>query len=388
MVERRRWYARGTAPSARGWSGRWSGSSAFDTSPCRRSPIEIEVTERWWDPARFAARISTLEARVRIVAAIRRFFAERDFLEVDTPALQISPGLEPHLMAFSTELVTPEGKRRALHLHTSPEFAMKKLLVAGLPRIFQLAHVFRNGERARTHHPEFTMLEWYRAGASYRDLMADCEALLRDVVAASGGDALRWAGQRCDPARTWQYLSVAESFVRFCDIDILATTPDPQRPSVALLAAAARDAGVAPHDGDDWEDLFFRVFLERIEPRLGIGVPTILYDYPVALAALSRPKPGDPRLAERFEIYVCGLELANAFGELTDVATQRARFEADRARKRALYGYDYPLDEDFLAALAHGMPESAGIALGVDRLVMLATGASRIEDVLFVPVAE
>jgi elongation factor P--(R)-beta-lysine ligase len=345
------------------------------------------VSAPWWDPVRFAARMPALEARVRIVAAIRRFFAERGFLEVDTPALQVSPGLEPHLMAFSTELATPEGERRALHLHTSPEFAMKKLLVAGLPRIFQLAHVFRNGERARTHHPEFTMLEWYRAGASYRDLMADCEALLRDVLAVSGSKALEWGGQRCDPAGAWQYLSVAASFTRFCDIDILATAPDPQRPNLALLAAAARGIGVMPHDGDDWEDLFFRLFLERIEPQLGIGVPTILYDYPIALAALSRPKPGDSRLAERFEIYVCGLELANAFGELTDAATQRARFEADRARKRALYGYDYPLDEDFLAALAHGMPESAGIALGVDRLVMLATGASRIEDVLFAPVA-
>jgi lysyl-tRNA synthetase class 2 len=348
----------------------------------------MDVTAPWWDRERFAARIPVLVARARIVAAIRRFFVERDFLEVDTPALQVSPGLEPHLMAFSTELVTPEGARRALHLHTSPEFAMKKLLVAGLPRIFQLAHVFRNGERARTHHPEFTMLEWYRAGASYRDLMADCEPLLRDVLAASGGDALRWAGQSCDPAGAWQYLSVAESFTRFCGIDILATAPDPQRPSLDLLAATSRGIGIAPHDGDDWEDLFFRLFLERIEPQLGIGVPTILYDYPIALAALSRPKPGDARLAERFEIYVCGLELANAFGELTDAAAQRARFETDRARKRALYGYDYPLDEDFLAALARGMPESAGIALGIDRLVMLATGAARIEDVLFVPVAE
>jgi elongation factor P--(R)-beta-lysine ligase len=348
----------------------------------------VDVTAPWWRPELFAARVPILAARARIVAAIRRFFAERDFIEVDTPALQVSPGLEPHLMAFATELVTPEGARRPLHLHTSPEFAMKKLLVAGLPRIFQLAHVFRNGERARTHHPEFTMLEWYRAGGSYRDLMVDCEALLRDAVAASGSAALRWAGQSCDPNAAWQYLSVAESFARFCGIDILATAPDPQRPSLDLLARAARGIGVLPHDGDDWEDLFFRLFLERIEPHLGIGAPTILYDYPIALAALSRPKPEDARLAERFEIYACGLELANAFGELTDATVQRARFEADRARKRALYGYDYPLDEDFLAALAHGMPESAGIALGIDRLVMLATGASRIEDVLFVPVAE
>ena len=168
---------------------------------------------------------------------------------------------------------------------------------------------------------------------------------------------------------------------------LVATAPDPQRPSLDLLAAASRGIGVAPHDGDDWEDLFFRLFLEHIEPHLGCPAPTILYDYPVSLAALSRAKPEDERLAERFELYVCGLELANAFGELTDAATQRARFAADRARKRALYGYDYPEDEDFLAALGHGMPESAGIALGVDRLVMLATGAASIDDVLWVPVA-
>jgi elongation factor P--(R)-beta-lysine ligase len=265
---------------------------------------------------------------------------------------------------------------------------MKKLLVAGLPRIFQLAHVFRNGERARTHHPEFTMLEWYRAGATYRDLMEDCEALLRDVVASSGGGGFRWAGRRCDLAGAWQYLTVADAFARFCNIDILATAPDPLHPNLDLLAAASRGIGIAPHASDDWEDLFFRLFLDRIEPRLGIGTPTILYDYPIALAALSRAKAEDARLAERFEIYVCGLELANAFSELTDAAAQRARFAADRARKRALYGYDYPVDEDFLAALAHGMPESAGIALGVDRLVMLATGAASIEEVLFVPVAE
>ena len=349
---------------------------------------DVDVTTNWWDRERFAARIPILQTRARLVAAIRRFFAARDFLEVDTPALQVSPGLEPHLMAFSTELVTPSGARRPLHLHTSPEFAMKKLLVAGLPRIFQLAHVFRNGERARTHHPEFTMLEWYRAGATYRDLMADCEVLLRDVQAASGGDVFRWAERRCDAAGAWHYITVADAFTRFCGVDILATAPEPLRPRLDLLAAAARGIGVSPHDGDDWEDLFFRIFLDRIEPQLGIGTPTILHDYPISLAALSRAKPGDERLAERFEIYLCGLELANAFGELADAATQRARFEADRARKRALYGYDYPLDEDFLAALAHGMPESAGIALGVDRLVMLATGASSIEEVLFVPVAE
>ncbi|HZS82283.1 MAG TPA: EF-P lysine aminoacylase EpmA [Stellaceae bacterium] len=346
-----------------------------------------EAIPPWWRPERLAVRRPKLEARQRILAATRSFFAERGFLEVETPALQVSPGLEPHLMAFSTELVTAEGERRVRHLHTSPEFAMKKLLASGLPRIFQLARVFRNAERSRTHHPEFTMLEWYRAGAGYRELMADCEALLRGALGAAGAHAFTWQGRSADPTASWTYLSVAEAFGRFCGIDLLATAPDPLSPRRDLLAAEARRVGVEPHSGDDWEDLFFRIFLDRIEPNLGIGAPAILYDYPIAMAALSRPKPGDPRLAERFELYVCGLELANAFGELTDPVLQRARFEADRAKKQALYGYAYPIDEDFLAALEYGLPESAGIALGFDRLVMLATGASAIEEVLWAPVA-
>jgi lysyl-tRNA synthetase class 2 len=157
-------------------------------------------------------------------------------------------------------------------------------------------------------------------------------------------------------------------------------------PDVARLAAAAAAIGIAPHPGDDWETLFFRIFLDRVEPHLGIGAPTILYDYPLALAALSRRKPDDPRLCERFELYVCGLELANAFGELTDPAEQRRRFVADQAKKQALYGETYPIDEDFLAALEHGLPDCAGIALGFDRLVMLLTGAKHIEEVLWAPI--
>jgi lysyl-tRNA synthetase class 2 len=335
----------------------------------------------WWHPDRFAARRPGLETRARIMSAVRQFFAERGFAEVETPALQVSPGLEPHLSAFATELARPGEGRVVRHLHTSPEFAMKKLLVAGEPRIFQLARVFRNGEGGRLHHPEFTMLEWYRAGASYREVMEDCEALLR-----AAAPRYTWEGRSADPKAPWIYVSVVEAFQRWAGIDLLATAPDPERPSLARLADAAGRTGIAPHEGDEWEDLFFRIFLERIEPRLGTGAPAILYDYPISMAALARPKPEDPRLAERFELYVCGVELANAFGELTDAAEQRRRFARDRAVKEARYGFSYPVDEDFLAALAYGMPESAGIALGFDRLVMLAAGAPRIEDVLWGPV--
>src|SRR5579884_454778 len=343
--------------------------------------------EQWWRPDRLAARRDKLEARTRILGAVRRFFAERAFVEVETPALQVSPGLEPHLQAFRTVLTDRlAGREATRYLHTSPEFAMKKLLAGGLPRIWQLARVFRNGERGAAHHPEFAMLEWYRAGASYRDLMDDCAALLRECQEAAGAAELRWRGARADARRAPERLTVARAFARHAGIDVLATAPDPAAPDAALLAAAARRIGIAPHAGDDWETLFFRIFLDRVEPRLGIGAPTILCDYPLSMAALSRRSPSDPRVAERFELYVCGLELANAFGELTEPVEQRARFVADQARKQALYGETYPIDEDFLAALEAGLPECAGIALGFDRLVMLCTGAADIEEVLWAPV--
>ncbi len=345
------------------------------------------MTPPWWRPDRLAARHGNLMARGRILAAVRDFFAGRGYVEVETPALQASPGLEPHLKAFATVLHDPrDGGARPHYLHTSPEFAMKKLVAGGMQRIWQLAHVFRDGERSATHHPEFAMLEWYRAGATYRDLMDECEALLRAVQEAAGRAALRWRGHSADPRLPWQRLTVAEAFARHAGIDLLATADDPARPAAAPLAAEAARIGIPPHPGDDWETLVFRIFLERIEPCLGIGAPTILYDYPLAMAALSRPKPDDRRLAERFELYVCGLELANAFGELTDAAEQRRRFAADQAKKQALYGETYPIDEDFLAALDHGLPDCAGIALGFDRLVMLAVGAAHIEDVLWAPV--
>lgn len=314
----------------------------------------------------------------------------QDFLEVQTPALQVSPGLEPHLQAFRTELKDPRGNRTSTrYLHTSPEFAMKKLLASGLERIYQIAQVYRNQERSSTHHPEFSMLEWYRVGQPYTILMEDCEGLLRACKDAAGGDSLlTWKGVKSDPFLPFERLSVQQAFVRYAETDLLGSISDPLQPSPELLRASCRKLGIHCVESDSWEDLFFRIFLEKIEPKLGIGRPTILYDYPISMAALARPKASDPKLAERFELYVCGLELANAFGELTDVKAQRARFESDMDKKQRLYGERYPIDEDFLQALEEGLPESSGIALGVDRLVMLCTGAEHIEDVLWLPVAE
>ncbi len=331
----------------------------------------------WWLPDNFARRRSHLTVRSHVLTEMRRVFADRGFIEVDTPALQRSPGIEPHLKAFATALERPGEGIAPMYLHTSPEFAMKKLLVAGLPQIFQLTHCFRNAERGSTHSPEFSMIEWYRTGAGYLDLIADCEALLR----SPGASLFTWQGRICNPHEAWERLTVAEAFNRFCGIDVLASVEN-----LDGLAAAAEPIGIAPHKGDSWEDLFFRIFLAEIEPKLGIGVPTVLYDYPVSMAALSRTKASDPRVCERFELYCCGLELANAFGELTDAAEQRRRFAADQEKKRQIYGETYPVDEDFLAALDYGLPESAGIALGFDRLVMLASGATHIDDVLWAPV--
>lgn len=342
----------------------------------QRPPLDA----RPWAPARHARRRPALIARGRMIAAIRSWFAAADFIEVETPILQVSPGLEPHLMAFATAIEDPDGTRRDLYLHTSPEFAMKKLLAAGEPRIFQLARVFRNGERAALHHPEFTMLEWYRAGASYQDLITDCEGLIRAAAQATGTDRLRFNGREARLDGPFERLSVAEAFTRHAGIDLGAVAQTP------AFQDAARAIGVRIAEDDDWDAVFFKVFLDRIEPRLGHPAPCALVDYPIHMAALARARPDAPHLAERFEIYVCGVELANAFGELTDPEEQARRFAADMDLKQRLYGLRYPIDADFLDALGT-MPEAAGIALGIDRLAMLCLGAARIEDVLWLPVA-
>ncbi len=341
----------------------------------------------WWMPHVHADRRPFLLGRNRIQAAFRSFFAGQDFVEVDTATLQTSPGNEAHLHAFATEAIGLGGARTPLYLHTSPEFACKKLLAAGETRIFCFAHVYRNRERGPLHHPEFTMLEWYRTGESYESLMKDCAALLALAAETAGTRTLTYRGEETDPFQEPERLSVAEAFQRFAGIDLLASIDRSGETDRDHLAESLRQAGMRVAEDDTWSDLFSRVIVERVEPHLGLGRATILDEYPVAEAALARPTARDPRVAERFELYACGVELANAFGELTDAQEQRRRFGAEMAEKMRVYGESYPVDEDFLAALAH-MPEASGIALGFDRLIMLATGASRINQVIWAPVPE
>lgn len=338
---------------------------------------------QWWRRGNLERRRPFLAARGRIREAVRQCLAGRGLTEVETPSIQVSPGMEPGLRAFEVCLEEPGGAPLRRYLHTSPEFAMKKLLAGGAGPIFQFARTFRNGERSATHHPEFTMLEWYRPGAGYRDLIGDCEALLAASLAAAGRPTLAWQGRECHPGPL-EILTVAEAFRRHAGIDLAATLPE-GGPDLPALAAAAAAIGIRTAEGDDWDDVFFRVFLARIEPELGHPRPTVLIDYPIHMAALARPRPDAPQFAERFELYVAGLELANAFGELTDPVEQRRRFARDQAEKDRRMGFHYPIDEEFLAALAE-MPPASGIALGFDRLVMLASGAGAIEDVLWAPV--
>lgn len=321
-----------------------------------------------WHPDRLADRMPLLRRRARLLQAVRAFFDARGYLEVETPYAVPAPGEDVHLRAFRTERETVHGERQTLWLHTSPEFAMKRLLVGGAGKIFQIARVWRNGEGSNRHAHEFSLLEWYRPDATFADLMDETEQLLRAVLPP----LVSCAGVQTDLSH-FQRLSLADVFHRHVGADLLATADDP--------AALAQAAGTRLRDNETWEDLFFRLMLGRVEPQLGRAHPTFLTHWPASQAALARCDPNDPRVAERFELYVCGIELANAFVELTDATEQRARFEADRRRRTELYGPDWPMDEDFLAALEHGMPQAAGIALGFDRLAMIAAGADRISQV-------
>lgn len=334
-----------------------------------------------WHPERLAARLPFLDRRAALVAGTRAFFTGRGYREVETPCLVPAPGAEVHIRAFETRF-DPHigvGQGRPLWLRTSPELAIKKLLAGGCGPVFELARVWRNGEVSARHAPEFTMLEWYRPGLSFDGLMEETEAYVRAVCPP----VVEHQGVRTDLTLPFERLTMQDAFARHCNgLDLLGTEGDTAR----LHAAAAR-AGLPPRPDESWEDLFFRLLLERVEPAIGRGRATFLTHWPAPQAALARRDPADPRAALRFELFAAGIELANAFDELTDPAEQRLRFEEANAERRRITGVQgWDVDGDFIAALEAGLPPTAGIALGFDRLAMLAAGAPRIEDVLWLTV--
>ena len=338
--------------------------------------LRVLVPSRGADVSLSRSVQTNLRKRARIIAGIRRFFDEKGFVEVDTPLMVPQPGMEPHLEAFQTTY-----EMRQFYLHTSPEYAMKRLLVAGFERIYQICKVFRHEPVGRMHTPEFTMLEWYRAYADYTDIMVDTEYLIAGLATDLHGEpVVRTDQYAVDLTPPWERLTVREAMLRYAGI-----TADPYSETAAFI----RQAGHSTVDKDDPPDVaFFKVFLDRVEPHLGLQKPTILCDYPAPMAALAKRKSSAPDLAERFEVYIAGVELCNAFTELNDPDEQRQRLEEEAAQRVREGNSAYPIDECFLSALEYGMPPSGGIALGVDRLIMLLTGASSIGEVMAFPMSD
>lgn len=330
--------------------------------------------------------------REKVLTAIRRFFLDRKFHEVETPYLTGSLPPESYLDIFETTLLSRDRKSTRAFLPTSPEPFIKKLLVAGIGNCFALPKSFRNTEdKSRTHNPEFTILEWYRVHADYMDIMADCEELVLFINAylqrsqkspASVKPAeLIYQGKRVDLSAPWERLTVSDAFTKYAQIDLKKALER------TVMADIARTKGYPVSEHDSWEELFHLIFLNEVEPHLGRGKPTILYEYPASLAALARTKHGDPAFAERFEFYIEGLELGDAYSELTDAKEQLQRFQEEVERAR-LGKVEHPVDMDFIDALKAGMPPAGGIAVGVDRLIMLFADTTDIADTLFFPIGD
>lgn len=322
---------------------------------------------KWWNPEIYMKNQSARRIRRLVLDSLRTQLNHRGFLEVDTPTLQPAPSDEVHLKCFQTG---------DYYLHTSPELSMKKLLVAGEQKIFQICHTYRDEPVSDTHAPEFMMLEWYRVGTNYTAMMRDTIALVRGCCRKCGVQTLTHQGRTANPFQKWEKITVAQAFQKYAGVNLWAKD----------LRKEAEKKGVQCADNDTWEDIFFRIMLNKVEDKLGDGVPTILYEYPTVLGALARQKPHHPKVCERFEAYICGVELCNAFSELTDPVEQRQRFLSNYAERKRLYGWDDPMDEDFLQALEYGMPPASGNALGIDRLIMLISGEQELKNTVWVPV--
>jgi elongation factor P--(R)-beta-lysine ligase len=334
---------------------------------------------RWWHAEIYGKRRPFLRKRQLITQEIRNYFYNQGFSEVEATCLQISPGNETHISAFQTEYISPSGDKNQFYLHSSPEFMCKKLLSAGEERLFTIAKVFRNRERGLLHHPEFTMLEWYRR-QDLTSLMNDVTELVRRGAHACATPSLKWKDKSADPFHPPEFLSVTQAFKKYADIDLEPLLEDRDG-----LAQQLKKHKIRIAQDDNWSDLFSKIISELIEPQLGMGQLTFLTDYPASEAALAQLNQNDQRFAQRFEVYACGVELANAFAELTDPIEQKHRFEHSMRERQRIYSNSYPIDDDFIDALQF-MPAASGIALGLDRLVMLMTHARSIEDVIWAPV--
>lgn len=318
------------------------------------------------------------EKRAQIIRLIREFFWHEGFVETETPIAVALSGQEPELSPVPVTLHSEKGVAQKFYLQTSPEFAMKKLLAAGFEKIFQICKCFRDYESfGGLHNPEFTMIEWYRANATYKDIMDDTERLFQFVGSQMGVRTVSWNGHSVNIASAWDRKTMKQVWQEFVGVNLDEYLEAP------AMRALARSRGYEMHDGEPYEDAFYKIFLNEIEPKLGTERPVFVYEYPVVMTSLSRLCAEDPRYAERFELYIGGLELANAFGELTDAKEQKNRLEADRAKREAADKEIYPVDPDFIDALESGIPPTGGIALGVDRMAMLLTGATNINNVIF-----
>lgn len=319
------------------------------------------------------------DQRCQIIRLTREFFWSQGFTETDTPIALKLPGQEPYLSPVPIVFHSPTGKEEQLYLHTSPEFGLKKLLAAGYKKVFSVVKCFRDYEAFGdgTHNTEFTMLEWYRAPGSYFDFMDDTEKLFQYIGRALGKTSVEFRGQTCAIAEKWDRKTMNEVWQEFVGVNL------DDYLTVEAMSKLVENKGYPIGTTDAYEDLFFKVFLNEIEPKLGLDRPVFVYEYPKQMCSLSRVCAHDSRYAERAELYSAGLELANGFGELVDPEEQCDRLEADRQLRERLGKESWPVDPDFIAALASGMPEAGGIALGIDRMVVLFTGAKDINEVLF-----
>lgn len=316
--------------------------------------------------------------REQVMDGIRSFFKNNNFHEVETPSLVRYPGTEPFLEVFSTQMKTATGESDDAYLITSPEFAMKKLLTAGLGNIFQVCKSFRNNEGLSSRHNlEFSILEWYRVDADYTDIMKDCEELLTQLV---GSPTLEYQGRSYDISAPWPRISVAEAFAKYADVEIETLLSEEK------ILEVGRQKGYQVDEGTTWEQMYNQIFANEVEVQLAkLNTPVIVYDYPASQAALSKKKKSDPRFAERFEFYLAGLELGNAFSELNDPIEQEVRIDEDLKQRKKMGKVEYSKDDDFINALKAGMPDSAGIAVGVDRLAMLLADVGDISEITFFP---